>query len=365
MACKVCFSDGYIDILDKNAIAIWTGSAREVDDIHPCNLRQCTKCGHVYEEVSAELSEKLTKIYRSVHAQASTTPGDGAWGLKRAEFFLNKINYKEYSSAIEIGCADGYFLKFLENYGYKTLVGIDPSLPNDREDGIVKYISAFANEETLLGYKVDLIYSNAVFEHIEGMNGVLQFCKNHLAENGELFFAVPNAQRELEDGDPALFIHEHIHYYTNDAIKYLLAKNGFEAKSIIQECSAIYVSAVLNDAIELPVYTPTLYKNYSALLESKIKEFETIMHTNKNIIVHGTNNKLNNILGWSSDKFSYTLVDNDKNKCNQNFFNHKVEEIKNLNLQDYDAVIIIPTCFYESIERDYIDAGFAGKFYKI
>lgn len=364
MSCNICKSNDSITILNKNDIPIWTGSTQEENEFYPCTLKQCVSCGHVYEEVSSELSQKLTKIYSSVHAQASTPPGDGNWGLKRAEFFLNKINYKRHSSAIEIGCADGFFLKFLQNNGYTKLIGIEPSLLENSTVGKIEFISAFADEKTSLGEKVDLVFSNAVFEHIEDINGVLKFCKNHLNKDGELFFAVPNAQRELENGDPALFIHEHVHYYTTDVIKYVLANNGFEARSIVQECNALYVSAVLRDGATFS-YSPHLYHEYSDMLYERLEIFENIMSSHKNILIHGANNKLNNILAWSKNNFSFTLVDNDENKHQHSFFNHKVLSLDKLDLNTYDCVIIVPTCFYKAIESEYISLGYSGKIYKV
>lgn len=365
MACKLCGNSNYIDILSKRPIPIWTGSSKIEDDFYPCHLKQCLKCGHVYEDVSPELSDKLTKIYTSVHAQASTPPGDGNWGLKRAQLFLDKINYKKYSSAIEIGCADGFFLQFLKNHGYKKLIGIEPSLSKNSTVGKIEFINDFAKEETSLGVKVDLIFSNAVFEHIEDMNGVLKFCKNHLNKNGELFFAVPNAQIELEENDPALFIHEHVHYYTKDSIEYLLANNGFEIKSISQECSATYVSAIFNENIKLPTCSPALYSDYSKMLDIRLTKFEDIMNSSDNVIIHGANNKLNNILGWLNNSFSFTMVDNDENKYNKYFFNHEVHKLSNLDLSKYDTIVIVPTCFYEAIKNEYIELGFTGKFYNV
>lgn len=365
MGCKICNHIEYIDILKKRAIPIWTGTSKIEDDFYICNLKQCTQCGHVYEEAPPELADKLTNIYRSSHAQASTPPGDGNWGLQRAEKFLNKINYKQYSSAIEIGCADGYLLKFLENHNYTRLIGIEPSLPNSHKVGKIEFINEFANEETMLKVTVDLIFSNAVFEHIEDINGVLQFCNNHLNKKGELFFAVPNAQIELENNDPALFIHEHVHYYTKDSLEYLLAKNGFQLKSIVQECSATYVCAVLNNTINLPKLQPKLYTRYTNILEERLRKFKNTMLTNDAIIVHGANNKLNNILGWIGDEFIFTLVDNDEKKCGQDFFNREVQAITSLNLNNYNCVVIIPTCFYKAIKEKYIELGFKGKFYDV
>ena len=365
MSCRICGCQTYIEILNKDSIAIWTGSSEVEVEFYPSNLKQCTQCGHVYEVLSLELEEKLTKIYSSTHAQVSTPPGDGNWGIERAGFFLKRIDYTKYDSAIEIGCADGYFLKFLEDYGYSKLIGIEPSLPENSSIGKIELISAFVNDKTQLESKVDLVFSSGVFEHIEDINGVLQFCKNHLNEDGELFFAVPNSERELEDGDPGLFLHEHVHYYTSDVIKYLLANNGFEIKTIIQECSAIYVSAKLNNSINISTCSPKLYTTYSQILDHKLSEFEKIMQPNRNIIIHGTNDKLNNILGWIKKKFKFTLVDNDEKKIDRYFFDQKVKNIHDLDLTKYDSVIIIPTCFYQEIEDEYTSLGFSGSFYKI
>ena len=243
MNCYICISDKYLTILDKIEIPIWDGSCNSNNGMFFSNLRQCEKCGHVYQNIPKELSEKLTKIYNSENAQASTQTGEGNWGKERAKLFLKNIDYKKYNSVIEIGCANGYLLKFLQSQGYENLVGIDPSLSNNFKFEKIEFVKAFANEETFLKKKVDLIVSNAVFEHIENIGGVLKFCKNHLNQDGELFFAIPNSQIELEKGDPALFIHQHVHYYSENVLIYLLAINGFQLNSIKKTCNSIYVSA--------------------------------------------------------------------------------------------------------------------------
>ena len=339
MACYLCKSSQYFEILSKDSISIWTGSSQIEGIKYPCQIHQCSECGHVYEKISNELSEKLTEIYSFGHAFASSPPSDLNWGSKRAKAFLSRINYLNYSSAIEIGCADGYLLRFLERHGYDKLIGVEPSLSESVKVGNIEFIKAFANSDTNLG-KVDLIFANAVFEHIQGINSVLQFVKNNLHQNGELFFAVPNAQAELESGDPALFIHEHIHYYTKDSINFLLENNGFKLNSITLEPDAIYVSANLDKKPNVLINKIKPYTSYSRLLEERLNKFSETIETYNNIIIHGATNKLNNILGWLDDNFSFTLVDNDEIKLDHYFFGHKVENINNLNVSDYDCLII-------------------------
>jgi SAM-dependent methyltransferase len=363
MACYLCKASKYIEILSKDSISIWNGSS-EIEDVkYPCKIRQCSECGHVYENISNELSEKLTEIYSFGHAFASTPPSDYNWGSERAKAFLSRINYIKYSSAIEIGCADGYLLRFLERHGYSKLIGVEPSLSESAKIGNIEFIKAFANGETNLS-KVDLIFANAVFEHIEDINSVLQFVKNNLNKNGELFFAVPNAEAELVSGDPALFIHEHVHYYTKDSINFLLANNGFKLNSIIQEPDAIYVSAILDTKTSALKNKINLYSGYSELLEERLNKFSETIEIYDNIIIHGATNKLNNILGWLDNNFSFTLVDNDEIKLDHFFFGNKVESINNLDVSDYDCLIIIPTPYFSSIRDQYLQLGFSGMIYQ-
>lgn len=361
MNCYICGSESYLTILNKKEIPIWDGSCKSDIGLFFSNLKQCKKCGHVYQNITKELSKKLTKIYNSKNAQASTQTGDGNWGKERAKHFLKNIDYKKYNSVIEIGCANGYLLKFLQNEGYENLIGIDPSLSNNFRFEKIEFIKAFANEKTFLKKKVDLIFSNAVFEHIENIGGVLNFCKNHLNNDGELFFAIPNSQGELEKGDPALFIHQHVHYYSENVLKYLLAKNGFQVNSIKKECNAIYVSAQPKK-INIPNYTPDFYFDYSRILNKKLDDFKMIMKSHDKLIIHGANNKLNNILGWTSYDFNFILVDNDETKLNKIFFGKQVRSIKDIDLSDYQNVLIIPTCFFEQIKSNYLELGYKGNF---
>jgi SAM-dependent methyltransferase len=363
MACNICEAPQYIEILSKNVIPIWTGSSEIKVEKFPCKIYQCSECGHVYQNISEELSKKLYDIYSFGHAFASTPPGDQGWGFERAKVFLDRINYIDYSSAIEIGCADGYLLRFLEKQGYSKLIGVEPSLPKSSKIGNIEFIKAFASSDLILE-RVDLIFSNVVFEHIEDINSVLQFVKNNLKPTGELFFAVPNAQAELETGDPVVFIHEHVHYYTKNSINYLLAKNGFKSKSIVQDGDAIYVTAIIDAKIPMPSNPFNIYSNYSNLLNIRLAKFCETMISHNNIIIHGANSKLNNILGWVEDEYSFTLVDNDKVKLSQFFFGQKVRNINDLNLTDYDCVVIVPTAYFNNIRDQYLQLGFSGKIYQ-
>ena len=117
MNCYLCGSTRYIEILNKHDVCVWTNASDdEVNQrrMYKCVLNQCKECGHIYQPVDDDLRDILSEIYLSDNAQASTPMGKGNWGLERAKLFLDMIGPKNYNSAIEIGCADGYILRCLK-----------------------------------------------------------------------------------------------------------------------------------------------------------------------------------------------------------------------------------------------------------
>ena len=363
MSCYLCGSEKYREILNKPEVCIWTSTGDEGADRkrkHKCVLNQCEECGHVYQPITEELRNILKEIYLSDNAQASTPTGVGNWGLERAKVFLNKIGLRNYASTIELGCARGYILRCLKQRGFKKLVGIDPSLSRTEEvDGIL-FLKEFANEKLQLPQKYDFIFSNSVFEHIEDINSVMDFCKNNLSENSNLFFTVPNAQSRLEDGDPGLFLHQHVHYYTEQSIEYLLAKNGFEIKSMVSIKDSLDVSAQIKKSNKQFIPKIVFYDDYQKKLEKILTKIQTILQGDK-VIIHGVNNSLNNILTWLKQSFDFVLIDNDETKRGKRYFNRLVGHLADIELADYNTVLIVPVAFYETIKTEYIQRDFHGK----
>lgn len=367
MSCYLCGSEEYIEILNKQEVHIWTNASDERKDkkkTHKCTINQCKKCGHVYQPVTNDLRTILSEIYSSDNAQVSTAMGEGNWGTERARSFLDildKIDLRNYKSALEIGCGNGYILRYLKNSGFEKLVGIEPSLSETEEiDGIL-FLKSFVDEKLRLPQNFDLVFSNGVFEHIEGINCVVKFCRKNLNDDGRLFFSVPNAQRQLIDGDPALFLHQHIHYYTRESLASLLLKNDFAIDQLTATTDAFIVSAKIRVRNFTPLPKVIFYNGYQGKLEKILMKIENILQ-GKNVIIHGANNALNNILGWLDKNFDFILVDNDNTKHGRRYFDRIVNSMTDFELTDYETVLIIPAPFYEIIKRGYIAMGFKGRF---
>lgn len=367
MICPLC---GFLEtetILQKKSIPIFTNAddiCRDKSETYPCKLLQCVHCGHVFQQMTEELEVSLEKIYRSSHAQITTPLGFGNWGRERASYLLEKIRrlakHPKDISILEIGCGNGYVLRMLKEMGFHELVGIEPSIEKTMDVEGVLLVKEFANEGLTLEKDFDFIFSFGVYEHIEDVNGVTMFSKRHLKDNGELFIYVPNCMRSLEHGEPSLFAHQHIQYFVARTLKYHLKKHGFDIAEDFSDMHALALIAKKSESIVADDPVGRFYK-YQKKVDAKLDNINNYL-LQRNLVVHGACNALNNILGWLGGDFDFTLVDNDTMKHGKMFFNKQVHSISMVDLDRCNTVLIVPTFFSNAIMDTYEHAGFKGKF---
>lgn len=369
MECYVCGGKKCVEILNKPNVRVWTNTGYDpscTTKNKRCVLEQCVDCGHVFQPVNNDLRDDLREIYSSHNAQLSTPLGKGNWGLEMARRFFDIFSraigpdLKRYRSAVEIGCADGYFLRCLKTNGFEELVGIEPSIEHTEEAGNILFLKEFADEKLQLSKKYDLVFAFGVFEHIEKIAGMMNFCGNHLLEGGSLFVSVPDAQKQLQKGDPALFAHQHIQYFTENSLDFLFKNHGFGIRSLITEDSALNACAQACQRLK-PHADVRLYVDYQEKLDNVLAKCERILRDNK-VIVHGASNALHNILGWLGEERDFVLIDNDNTKHNKKYFGKVVRSMADVDLKDYGTVLIIPVHFRDEIKAQYVQGGFNGRF---
>lgn len=350
--CNLCGNTDLVKVLDKQQTTVWIGIL--TDKKFPAKLLQCRNCGHIQQPLDKELADFLNEVYQSENAQASTQVGGSNWGKKRAEKVLQQIDLQNVNSAMEIGCANGYLLKCLQSKGVSNLVGVEPSIKEDIKG--IRFVKAFVNQELDLNEKFDLIYSVAVFEHIKDINGVMKFVRNHLNKEGKLLIVVPAFQRRVETGDPGLFMHEHLHYFTLTSLNFLLKTNGFNVIDIKEKDDSYYIYADLG-CISLPIDVDfKIYDDYESNLNILLDKIHTQQGT---FAFHGVCNSLNNVISWSSfDNFG--LFDNDEARIGKNFFGMTVKKPSNININNFSNIIVIPTAYYDEIKEQYEKLGFKG-----
>jgi len=370
MTCTLCGFSETETILAKQEIPIFTNADDESKKDfpkHSCILKQCRTCGHVFQPTTKKLRTALENIYHSGHAQITTSPGMGNWGTERAKYLFDKLKgidkYKT-KSVLEVGCGNGYMLNFLRDQGFEDLVGIDPSIKRTKKIDGVQFLNEFISKELKLDTKFEFIFSFGVYEHIDDIDSITNFCTNHLEDDGMLFIYVPNCKKGLTVADPALFAHEHLQYFVPNSIKYHLSKHGYEVIDNQSDDHAIAVYAKKYEGNAHEGYIIESYKQFQTKIDEKLEMVKNIL-CNNNVLIHGACNSLNNILGWLDGEFDYNLIDNDNTKYGKIFFNKKVESFSTIDLNNFDTVLILPVYFSDEIKTAYIKKGFCGEFVTI
>jgi len=367
--CHICSKDKMTKLLAKDPVEVWIGASDSVKAAgslkkFSCDLFQCLCCGHVQQSVGDDLHVYLNKVYSSECYAVSTNLGQGNWGERRGSVIKvvldSLLDKKIPQSAIEVGCANGYILSYLKSKGIADLVGIDPCLrQSETKDGIT-YIKDYVKSSIDLDRKFDLVISFCAFEHIKDVNDAMCFIAKHLSPLGRILLEVPNSMLQLRLGDPAVFLHEHIHHFTPKSLEVMFSKQGFQVDEIRELGDSLFVFGSREKSHQSARAKIEIYDSYSQRLNSVLERISQIT-SGKKVAFHGACNSLNNIITWASINRDFGLFDNDQTKLGKIYLGAKVDQPSRELIDQYQCIVIIPYAYYEDIAQQYRDIGFKGE----
>lgn len=199
-----------------------------------------------------QLRDTLEKIYRA----------DENIGYLQDDNPLAEIYAPEYISFIqrhakigmhvsEIGAGGCYSLRRLKELGYRVSA-IDPS-PITMKSGLEYCIDVvpdffpLSDKHNLDG--VDIFTHYDVLEHVEDPETFLKSIYTLLSNGGKTLFVVPDSTQHLKTADLSMFIHQHLNYFSETSLRYLVMKSGFEIEELYcsKNTGTIYCSAIRND----------------------------------------------------------------------------------------------------------------------
>lgn len=194
-------------------------------------LVQCRRCGLV--QIPTKPVHYYKKVIRS---------GGGSTTMMN----LRKEQYQELlqrfdlvgKKILEVGCGRGEFLRVWKQFDV-TAIGIefDESLVSlAKSEGLDVY-EAFADDgDTVLpGAPYDAFVQFNFLEHQPHPNEMLQCIYNNLTEMGVGLVTVPSWEYIHDNDGYYELIKDHLAYYSEETLKFLFQKNGFE----VVECKTI------------------------------------------------------------------------------------------------------------------------------
>lgn len=210
---------------------------------------RCAGCGLVYTNPRPE-KENIGKYYPTDYAPYNfSTGGDSA--ARRSFFlelkaFLKKLlvsddqtyvpPLRQGAKILEIGCANGWFLKGLKDRGYATK-GIEMSAEASAYAKKVLGLDVTCGSimDIELGEdKYDCIFSWMVLEHLHDPSAIIKKIRRALKDGGVFVFSVPN----VNSLEARLFgkywynidVPRHLYHFSVTSISAILERNGFSVK---------------------------------------------------------------------------------------------------------------------------------------
>jgi 2-polyprenyl-3-methyl-5-hydroxy-6-metoxy-1,4-benzoquinol methylase len=216
--------------LVESALNVETFSARRIPDRNFFRWVKCNECGLLRSDPVIELN--LDKLYEESSFDYSTESDVLSKTYMR---LLKKVkNRFNYSSVLEIGGGNGFFLDAVLRTGIKNVCGIEPSIEaiDSSSDQVKpKMIKGMLSRNIVKNLKFDVVTIFHVLDHLPDPLDSLQICREALNPRGTVLIAVHNCEsvsaRILNSKSP-IFDVEHTYLYSKSSLKALLHAAGYE-----------------------------------------------------------------------------------------------------------------------------------------
>ncbi len=365
-------------------------------------VQSCNNCGHVYNKLTKENYTGLIKYYNDEYAPinigGSDLGGDrpgsqNTYTTNRHQQLYNL--FKDYihkeMKILDIGCAMGGMLSYLNSKNLNYLYGIDLTqkyldIAKKNKEFCIKFGSAedIPFENTLF----DLLIIDQVMEHLINPRKAFQEAGRVLKRNGLFCIGVPNAS---EYSNHYFFdfywflMREHIQHFDLTHLEMLANSEGFELlKYNFTETPMMSEKMILPNLNVIFKYTGinknTNSETQKRLLSINIKDYISIEQKklNKKKRIFNKLSKQNiPLYVWGIGREFLYLYDNtdlkncnikkllDANKYKQK--NHTISGVKifdpsdTIHISDNTILVITAIAHQESIKKDLQTKGFQGK----
>jgi len=213
---------------------------------------ECRSCTHIFLRNPLK-EERLLELYKTSIAdqmdrKVQLNSFNQIYWQNVYEKYMSHISHRLRSDAriIDIGCGLGQFLKYCsEKYSYNLFA-------LDVYSGLAEQVSFLPKENVFevdsftsvkLDYRFSLVTLWGVVEHLRNPHTIIDWCANHIDENGLVLMLLPNihsrARKILGVYTPTLNPREHIHFFTRESLDKVVHHHGFRIMSHSQELPII------------------------------------------------------------------------------------------------------------------------------
>lgn len=282
LQCPLCKNHNIYNLLELSSIPL-VNSPYKSPGKYPLVVYFCRKCGLLFVNTPKHPGD-IFRNYTYFSSFSST------W-LSHCKTLFNEIkdNYltDKNSRIVEIASNDGYMLKIFDEYGYKNILGIEPSAAAAAEalkSGIPtlnEFFTESLSGKPYLNKKADCVIALNVLAHVPDIHDFLLGIKNILNDDGLAVLEFHHLLSLIKKTQFDTIYHEHFSYLSLSTVKKAVESAGmriFNAQKTDTQGGSlrIYISHLKNDVF---IKYPTQI-NINILLEEEerfnLKSIETM-----------------------------------------------------------------------------------------
>lgn len=255
--CAICNSFNnstllFHERLPRNTLNEVSYAPRRRRDFFHYKIVKCKNCGLLRSDPLIDENE-LEKIY--FDSKCAYTDENENIPLKKTygHYFTNalrKYNVRK-DSFLDIGCSNGFILEKAMDFGFKKIVGVEPSKDAiDKASPSIKpfIINGMFNEKMFEKDSFDMITFFQTFDHIAEPNIFLQNCLKILKDDGFILAINHNAKsfsaKIMGEKSPIIDI-GHAYLYDLTTMKKIFEKNNFFVHNVFSIKNVVSIERLI------------------------------------------------------------------------------------------------------------------------
>jgi len=257
LICPICSST------DSEAIVQIDCGNLDKSALYPTvSSRHCLRCGHFFNELTAEELAGLDRYYNDEYAPANLGVADKTGDRPGSAGTLTTQRYDQLyralsphinvqQSILDVGCALGGFLDYISDKGFSELAGVDMTQTYVEQAKLKnRYRIESGNAQSLPfnNQTFDVIVMEQVLEHLFTPGNAFQEARRVLKNDGIFCIGVPDAARYADYfffDYYWLLLREHIQHFDIAHLVLLGNQAGFELLEYHKTVHAIMTEKML------------------------------------------------------------------------------------------------------------------------
>lgn len=196
---------------------------------------QCSGCGLIYSNPILPM-EEIEELYRRSEfiseEQLSHMVRD------YLEIFLRYIGSMDKGALLEVGCANGFFLERIGEFGFTHCRGVEPGREAvEKASRTVRpfIVNDFLKPGMFPRESFDVVCGFQIFDHLIDPNGFLQMVRDYLKPGGRLLLIHHNIKAlmpVLLGARASTYDISHIHLWDKKTMRLIFEKNGLKPEKM-------------------------------------------------------------------------------------------------------------------------------------